>query len=153
MIFPPVALGTATARGLLGLGSAALLAVAGLTVAPAPARADDDAVLHQVTYTVTADHPYYANIYYRDTDPANFADYSHNPYVFSPRVEADVGPGAPPWVLQANLADPDQWAMVAASITGASTASPMFHCQLAVDGVVVAKNDGPKGALCSLRNW
>lgn len=138
------------ARVLLGLCSAVLLAAAGLTTATAHA---DDPVLHSVTYTVTADQRYRADIYYRDTDPANFAEYSHNPYAFSPKVEADVGPGAPPWVFDAMLADPHQWAMVAVGTTGASSAAPMFHCQLTVDGVVVVSKDGPKGALCSLRPW
>ena len=31
--------------------------------------------------------------------------------------------------------------------------TPQFHCDLAVDGAVVVSKDGPKGVLCSLRNW
>jgi hypothetical protein len=50
------------------------------------------------------------------------------------------------------LADPSRWAMVTAS-GGSSPIEPMFRCELAVDGVVVDSNDGPKGALCSLRHW
>ncbi len=50
------------------------------------------------------------------------------------------------------LANPGQWAMVAAT-SGLSPATPMFHSELAVDGVAVTSNDGPKGALCSLRSW
>ena len=50
-------------------------------------------MLHHVKYTVFSETPFRnAEIYYRDVDPPNFADYSHNPYVFSPNVEADVGP-------------------------------------------------------------
>ena len=38
--------------------------------------------------------------------------------------------------------------------TGTEPGTPMFHCALVVDGkVVVNSNDGPKGTLCSLRNW
>ena len=48
--------------------------------------------LHNVNYTVLAEQPFNVVIYYRDIDPPNWADYSHNPYVFSPKVEADVGP-------------------------------------------------------------
>ena len=103
-------------------------------------------MLHHLTYTVTAQNPFYADIYYRDTEPSNFADYSHNPYQFSPKVEADVGPGKP-WVLDVMLADPGQWAMVAAT-SGLSPSTPMFHCELAVDGVATDSNSGPKGALC-----
>ncbi len=117
---------------------------------PVPAHADPPP-LHQVTYTVTAQTPTRADIYYRETDPPNWADYSHNPYVFSPKAEVEVGPGAP-WVLTVQLADPDRWAMVSAT-SGRGPATPAFHCELAVDGVVVATGDGPKGALCAVRHW
>jgi hypothetical protein len=135
---------------LLELGSALLIATAGVMVASAPAHAQDGA-LHQVKYVVSAQNPVSAQIYYRDRDPPTWADYSHNPYVFSPRVEAEVGPDKV-WVLEVMLADPDQSAMVTATV-GLSSTAPMFHCELAVDGVVVDSNDGPKGALCSLRHW
>lgn len=126
-----------------------MLAVTAAALA-APANADDP-VLHRVTYTVTAQQSVNANIYFRDTDPPNWAEYSHNPYQFSPKTEALVGPGTT-WTLEVMLADPTRWAMVSA--TGESTpAAPQFHCELAVDGVVVASKNGPKGALCSVRNW
>jgi len=108
-------------------------------------------MLHRVKYIVTTDQPINAEIYYRDTEPPTWADYSHNPYIFSPKVEADVGPQKA-WVLEVHLADPGQWAMVTAS-SGLSPLEPMFHCELAVDGVVVDSSDGAKGALCSLRQW
>lgn len=116
----------------------------------APATAEDP-VLHDVTYTVSADAPFHAEIYYRDTDPPNFGDYSHDPYRFTPNVEANVGPGAP-WVLNVKLADPQNWAMVLGT-SGLSPNPPGFHCSLAVDGQVVATRSGAKGALCSLRLW
>ena len=137
-------------HGVVRLASATLLAVGGLTLTVAQAHADDP-VLHHVRYTVTAQSPTSAKIYYRDVDPPNWADYSHNPYVFSPRAEADLGPGKA-WTLDVMLADPAQWAMVTAS-SGLSTATPMFSCQLELDGQVVVTNDGPKGALCSMRTW
>ena len=37
--------------------------------------------------------------------------------------------------------------------SGQGSATPNIHCVLAVDGVVVATDQGPKGALCSIRNW
>lgn len=116
----------------------------------APASADDPG-LHDVTYTVYTDQPFFADIYYRDSEPANFADYSHNPYIFSPKVEADLGPDRP-WVLNVKLANPRHWAMVLGT-SGQSPNPPNFHCTLAVDGVVQATNSGAKGALCSLRLW
>jgi hypothetical protein len=108
--------------------------------------------LRHVKYTVFSEVPVsQADIYYRDTDPPNWADYSHNPYQFSPNVEADVGPNQM-WTLDVMLADPDQWAMVVASDFYAQGPSN-FHCVLAVDGVVVKTDQGPKGALCSIRSW
>jgi len=125
------------------------LTVAGNAVA-ATAHAEGP-VLHEVTYTVSTDEPFPAAIYYRDTDPPNFAEYSHNPYIFTPKVEADIGPGRP-WVLTVRLVDPQNWAMVLGT-SGQSPNPPTFHCTLAVDGQVVATNSGAKGALCSLRMW
>jgi len=132
-------------------GSAIVVAAAGVAFTAAPAHADEPA-LHQVTYSVFTEKPFHgAEIYYRDTEPDNFADYSHNPYMFSPNIEADLGPGQQ-WVLNVQLANPDQWAMVMGT-SGLSPNPPNFHCVLAVDGVVVAENSGAKGALCSLRHW
>jgi hypothetical protein len=135
---------TSTITALLALLSGALA-----TAVPAPAQP----VMHHVRYTVTADAPFYAHIYYRDAEPPAFSDYSHNPYVYSPRAEADIGPDKP-WVLETMLANPDLWAMVLVQ-SGESLdfPTPGFNCELAVDGTVVKTNSGPKGALCSIRNW
>ena len=127
-----------------------VLVACGVAVPAAPAVADEPA-LHEVTYTLSTDQPFYAEIYYRDTDPPNFADYSHDPYMFSPNVEADLAPNRP-WSLTVRLADPQQWAMVLGT-SGLSPNPPNFHCSLAVDGTVVVTNTGAKGALCSLRHW
>lgn len=128
------------------------LALLGCALAVA-AQAPADPPLHQVRYTVTADAPYFARIYYRDTQPAVFSDYSHNPYVFSPRADADIGPDKP-WVLETTLADPDMWAMVVVQSGEAPNfPTPGFRCELAVDGTVVKTASGPKGALCSIRSW
>lgn len=137
-------------RAFLALGTATVLTIAGIAATAPPSHADP--VLHDVKYIVTAQTPFYAEIYYIDSDPPNFGVYSHNPYEFAPNVEANVGPGAPPWTVDVKLADPNQWAMVTAT-SGPSPATPMFHCELAVDGVVAVSNAGPKGALCSLRTW
>lgn len=115
---------------------------------PAPAPA------HTVRYTVTSDNPIWAHIYYRDVEPEIFSDYSHNPYQYTPRADVDLGPGQP-WVLETRLNDPNTWAMVTVQ-SGESSAFPpntTFRCELAIDGVVVKKNNGPKGAVCSIRNW
>jgi hypothetical protein len=109
-------------------------------------------LLHHVKYTVFSEIPVPgAEIYYRDVDPPNWAEYSHNPYAFSPNAEADIGPNQM-WTLDVMLANPDQWAMVTATDFYAKQASN-FHCVLAVDGVVVKIDQGPRGALCSIRSW
>ena len=151
MMFPPAPTPT---RPLLGMLSATALVAACLT-GSATAAADDDPPpppLHNVHYTVWAEQPFNVKIYYRDFDPPNWAEYSHNPYQFSPNVEADVGPNQQ-WNLDVQLANPNEWAMVVASTGGESTKTPNIHCVLAVDGAVVATHQGPKGALCSIRNW
>lgn len=68
-----------------------------------------------------------------------------------PNVAADVGPDKL-WVHDVMLANPDRWAMVTAT-SGPSPQSPNIHYVLAVDGVVVDTDAGPKGALCSIRSW
>jgi hypothetical protein len=109
--------------------------------------------LHHVQYTVTTDAPFWVHIYFRETDPPTWSDYSHNPYEFSPRVDVDVAPDRP-WVFDAMLADPDLWSMVMVQSGEApGFPTPTFNCTLAVDGVVVKTDSGPKGALCSLRTW
>ena len=131
----------------------ALLAALAAVLATAPQAVADDPPTHHVKYTVSADGPIYANIYYRNAEPAMFSDYSHDPYVFSPRAEADIGPGQP-WVLETDLVDPSMWAMVVVQSGEAPDyPTPSFNCELAVDGVVVKTDNGPKGALCSIRNW
>lgn len=144
-----------TSRALTITTATAL--AAGAIATAAPAFADDleppGPPLHHVQYTVTADAPYWVHIYYRDSEPVQFSDYSHNPYQFSPRADVDVAPDRP-WVFDAMLADPDLWAMVLVqSGESPNFPTPGFNCKLAVDGVVVKTNSGPKGALCSIRNW
>jgi hypothetical protein len=138
----------------------ALVVFGAATALASPAVADDPPPgvppapqAFNVKYTVTADKPINAEIYYRDTDPPTFSDYSHDPFVYSPNVEATVGPGKP-WVLEATLTDPIQWGMVLVQATGAlPKATAGFNCTMSINGQVVKQNSGPKGALCSLRNW
>lgn len=126
-------------------------AIAGLILGMAPQASAQGPVPHHVRYTVTADQPTKADIYYRAVDPPNWADYSHNPYRFSPKAEVVLDP-ASPWVFDTTLVDPNRWAMVTAT-SGVGPDQPHFRCELAVDGVVVASHEGPKGALCSQRSW
>ncbi|WP_020102739.1 hypothetical protein [Mycobacterium sp. 360MFTsu5.1] len=117
------------------------------------ARADSDSTSHRVTYTVTADLATNAGIYYRDVQPPTWAEYSHNPYEFSPRDDVHLEPGKP-WVHEATLDDPDRWAMVTVTTAGQpSQQGQTLRCTLTVDGKVVNRSNGTSGALCSLRNW
>lgn len=142
---------TTVGKAALGVALAALSAAGYGTVAAAPVRADDP-VMHQVRYVITAANPIWADIYYLDQQPARFSDYSHDTYQYTPNVQADIGPGHPWTSPVVMLTDPANYAMVTVS-TGTEPGTPMFHCALVVDGVVVKSNDGPKGTLCSLRIW
>ncbi|CDO31730.1 hypothetical protein [Mycolicibacterium porcinum] len=133
----------------------ALVAVAlGTGVALAtPAHSDEAPMTHRVTYTVTAEQPTAVGIYFREVDPPTWADYSHNPYEFSPKDDLTLEPGKP-WIRETTLADPMKWAMVTVTTAGlAPQDSHTLRCELAIDGIVVDRAAGPKGALCSLRNW
>src|SRR2546430_10492224 len=110
--------------------SASAMAVATALSTVSPSRADE-AGLHHVKYTVSAHNPTSADIYYRDADPPTWADYSHDPYVFSPKVEADIGPDTA-WVLEAWLADPGQWGRVQAP-SGMAFDRPELPCRFLGD--------------------
>ena len=134
-------------RPVLGATLAMLLTATGFAE---PSRADDP-VWHNVRYTVSVANPIYADLYYLDQQPDKFSDYSHNPYQFTPNVQADIAPGHP-WVHDVSLSQPEEYAMVSVSV-GTEPGTPRFHCDLAVDGVVVVSKDGDRGVLCSIRNW
>jgi hypothetical protein len=134
----------------LGMTSAMAIAMTGFLASTGSAHADNP-VTHHVKYTVTAQNPIYTDIYYLDHEPEKFADYSHNPYSFTPHIDVDLGPGKS-WSYELDLSKPEVYAMVVAS-TGTEPGTPGLHCELAVDGAVVVSKDGPKGVLCSIRNW
>ncbi|MEZ0338804.1 hypothetical protein ACAG25_02350 [Mycobacterium sp. pV006] len=139
---------TVAAAGVAGMCAATTVFAAGVAEAQPPLR--------HIKYTVGASQDIAnAEIYYREVDPPNWAEYSHNPYRFSPNVEANLGPGKT-WVFDTMLADPDQWAMVVVGLP-AQTSPPLnepgFVCELRVDDVVVSTDAGTKGALCSIRPW
>lgn len=145
---------TTKMKAVLGVGAvvslASLLAGPGALVGSGPAQADEQ-VMHHVKYTVSAQNPIYTSIYYLDHEPAIFADYSHDPYSFTPHVDVDLAPGKS-WSYELDLSKPEVYAMVVAS-TGTEPGTPGLHCDLEVDGAVVVSKDGPKGVLCSLRHW
>lgn len=103
---------------------------------------------HQVTYTITTTSDLTANIYYVSADPPDQG--AANDPQYMPQARTQVGPGAP-WTFTTTLADPNQWAFVSAS--GGLRVNPEFHCEIAVDGQVLASEQGGSGVQCSLRPW
>lgn len=136
------------AASVTGLVAAGVIAAGGGAHAQPP--------LHHIRYTVGASQDTInAEIYYREKDPPNWGEYSHNPYLYTPNAEANLGPNKP-WVFETWLADPDQWAMVVVGLPTQSSPpldEPGFVCEMRVNDVVVATDSGPRGALCSLRPW
>ncbi|MBO0676599.1 hypothetical protein JRC04_03870 [Mycolicibacterium sp. S2-37] len=133
---------TSTSRA----ATAALTALAAVTVSQAGASAEPAA--HTVRYTITTTSDLMANIYYVGIDPPSQAEANSPQYMPAARVL--VGPAAP-WTFETTLADPNQWAFVSAS--GGLRVNPAFHCEIAVDGQVVVSQQGGSGVQCSLRPW
>ena len=139
---------TSVGRGTMAL--AVLSAVGCSPLVATPARADDP-VMHEVKYVITAASPIWADIYYLDQQPAKFSDYSHNTYQYTPNVQADIAPGHP-WVSPVGDADgsrPVRHGHRQHRHRTGHADVPLRACRRRV--VVKASNDGPKGALCSLR--
>ena len=124
-------------------------AMAGLLVSAGPAHADDP-VMHHVTYTVSAQNPIYANIYYMDQEPAISPTTATTP-TGSPPTSKPISPRVSRGSSTDVAAKPEDWAMVT-STPAANRARRSFIATCGRRGVVVSK-DGPKGVLCSLRNW
>ncbi|MFS0899291.1 hypothetical protein [Mycolicibacterium litorale] len=105
---------------------------------------------HTVTYTVVAQSELNAQLYYLATEPPSRAEFDADSSKYLTNVKTLLRPGVP-WTFQTTLSDPTQWALVSAS--GALRVPPNFHCEIAVDGVVVAQSDGGSGTQCALRPW
>ncbi|HEY2500846.1 MAG TPA: hypothetical protein VGI68_05350 [Mycobacterium sp.] len=131
-------------------GCAATFAAAvGLTVTPATSYADPPG--HQVTYTVTSPNNLTATVNYVSSDPPSQAAYNADPSKFTTSVQAPLSGGAPV-TYTATLANPNQYASITASgmlhwpDSGNGPAS--FHCEIAVDGQVVAHQDATTTVTC-----
>ena len=134
--------------GVSRWGLAAVLAVAA-AVFLLPARAHADG--HQVTYTVTSSGNLTATVNYVSSDPPSQAAYNADPSKFSTSRQAPLSGGAPV-TYTATLANPNQYASITASgmlkwpDSGNGPAS--FHCEIAVDGQVVAHQDATTTVTC-----
>ncbi|OBG25228.1 hypothetical protein [Mycobacterium sp. 852002-51057_SCH5723018] len=125
-------------------------------VAVTPATSHADPAGHQVTYTITSQNNLTATVQYMNTDPPSQAAYNADSSKFMTNVQAPLS-GGQPAVYTATLADPNQWAIVTASgilhwpDSGNGPAS--FHCEIAVDGQVVVKQDATSAVTCATRPW
>lgn len=143
---------TVTSR-VAGSACAATFAAA-LLVAATSATAHADPAGHQVTYTVTSPNNLTATVNYVSSDPPSQAAYNADPSKFMTNVQAPLS-GGQSAVYTATLANPNQWASITASgmlrwpDSGNGPAS--FHCEIAVDGQVVAQQDATTTVTCAAR--
>lgn len=134
---------------MIRLVAAPLAVAAGVAVSHATAVAEP--ATHQVTYTVTATSELSVDVQYIQTDPPSQAAYNSDAEKYLATLRrTPINPGAP-LVYTATLADPGQWALVAAS--GGLRINPELHCEIAVDGQVVVSQQGGSGVTCSTRPW
>lgn len=134
---------------------AALIAAAMAVTPPATSHADPAG--HQVTYTITSTGNLTGNVRYIGSDPPSQAAFDANSSLYLNTVQTAFAAGDP-LVYTATLANPNQWAFVTASggckwPDCSSGATPELHCEIAVDGQVVATNNATTGVTCSTRPW
>jgi len=129
----------------------------GLAVMAMPATASADPAGHQVTYTITTTGNLTGNVRYMNGDPPSQAAFDANSAQFMNAVSTTFTPDQP-LVYTANLANPNQWAFVAASGSCrwpdcSSGAIAELHCEIAVDGQVVVTQNATTAVTCSTRPW
>ena len=137
-------MGNATSR----VGVALIVAAAGIAATHATSNAEPAA--HQVRYTISAGDTLQAKINYLASEPPSQSAFDADSSKYLTYVQVPVDPGTP-WVMETTLTNPNQWAIVTAS--GVLRTNPQFHCEIAVDGVTVASQDGGSGVSCALRHW
>jgi hypothetical protein len=140
---------TNTGKTITSCALAPIVVAAGLAGACGTAKAEEG-VPHHVRYVVTARQPVDTDLWYMQNEPYDFSAYSWYPWKYVDELRVDVKPGAP-WVYESTLYDPTQWALVTASAYAPH--DPKYHCEITVDGAVVASKDGDHGVLCSIRSW
>jgi hypothetical protein len=136
-------------------GCAATFAAAvGVAVTPATSYADPPG--HQVTYTITTTGNLTGNVRYMNSDPPSQAAYDANSSQFMNTVQTTFTAGQP-LVYTTTLANPNQWAIVTASgilhWPDSGNGPAAFHCEIAVDGQVVVKQDATSAVTCATRPW
>ena len=140
------------------VGVATLTAAFGVGAAPGgPATATADPAGHQVTYTITSTGNLTGNVRYMNSDPPSQGSFDANSSQYMNTVQTAFT-GGQPLVYSTTLANPNQWAFVAASggchwPDCGSGATPELHCEIAVDGQVVVSQNATTGVTCTTRPW
>jgi hypothetical protein len=126
-----------------------------VAAAVTPATAHADPAGHQVTYTVTSPNNLTATVNYVNSDPPSQAAYNADPSKFMTSLQAPLSGGAPV-VYTVTLANPNQWATVTASgmlhWPDSGNGPAAFHCEIAVDGQVVVRQDATTTVTCAARS-
>lgn len=134
-------------RTASAISAVTLAMAAGAVLTPATAQADG----HQVTYTVTSPNNLTANVSYVNSDPPDQAAFTADPSKFSTSVQEPLS-GGTPVTYTATLANPKQFASITASgmlhWPDSGNGPAQFHCEIAVDGQVVAQQDATTTVTC-----
>ena len=141
-------------KAAVWVGVATLAAAFGGGAVPATATADPAG--HQVTYTVTSPNTLTATVQYMNADPPSQAAYNADSSKFMTNVQAPIS-GGQPVVYTTTLANPNQWAIITASgilhWPDSGNGPAAFHCEIAVDGQVVVRQDATSAVSCATRPW
>jgi hypothetical protein len=128
------------------IGAAAGVALA--VVASAPATSHAEPTVPNVKYVLTSDTGVTMEVSYLAVAPPSMEAYNADPYAFLKKEEVPT-----PWEFSTTLADP-QWAFLQTGRAGhGGQASPRPHCEIAVDGQVVASDTQDSAAFCRLSRW
>ncbi len=127
-----------------------MVAAASATVSPVTANAQPP--VPNVKYTLVSAGAYEFDLFYLTSQPPSMAAFNADAYAFAKREKVTLAPGVP-WVFETTLADP-QWAILTASSPAkGGQAAPNAHCDIAVDGQVLAAQDDPHNVRCQLSQW
>lgn len=130
------------------VGATFLLAAALVAASQTTAVADPPPAGPNVQYTLTSQTGVSFNVNYVTAQPASLAAFNADAYSYMKKEEV---PTADPWVFKTTL-DDTSWAFVDMSAAAHGGQAPPYpHCEIAVNGEVVAQGGGdPYTARCSL---
>jgi len=139
---------------------AATAIVAAVGVAHTGGKSSADPSGHEVTYTITSTAEVFTSVAFmvnQPKDTVEFADRSTK-YLYSLRPK--INPDAP-WRYTTRLANPERWAWVSAGQyepfllehvpADVAAIDYGYHCEVAIDGHVVATGHGSRELTCGTR--